>query len=148
MKDRTSIKGEDATSKLAKLRAWIQNQPASTFTFSKAEPKPAQIHVGTLITSLPCIGESTLLIYIACRADQCTAYLLNLRGSDIPYNPVFQSYLYVGLDHAIIFLESLKVDDQISEYLKSIDIERRDYNDIWTFLRRREWGEGKVRFTA
>ncbi|EIN13518.1 Creatinase/aminopeptidase [Punctularia strigosozonata HHB-11173 SS5] len=109
--------GREATDKLAELRAWIKAQP------------PAK-HIGTLITSLPCI-----------------AYLLNLRGNDVPYNPVFQAYLYVGLTDAILFLEPQKVNEDIDEYLKSIGVSRREYNDLWTFLRRREMGEGKVLIT-
>ena len=73
------------------------------------------------------------------------AYLLNLRGSDIPHNPLFHAFLYVGLDNATIFLDASKVNEDTSYYLKSLGVERREYTDLWTFLRRREWGEGKVR---
>ncbi|EPQ56893.1 Creatinase/aminopeptidase, partial [Gloeophyllum trabeum ATCC 11539] len=119
--------GKDATAKLAELREWIKAQPPATLSYSQAPPTPAQVHVGTLISSLASI-----------------AYLLNLRGQDIPYNPVFQAYLYVGLDRAILFIEAAKVDEEVSRYLEGLNVERRDYNDIWTFLRRREWKEGKV----
>lgn len=73
-----------------------------------------------------------------------TAYLLNLRGRDVPFNPVFQAYLYVGLEKAIIFIETSKVNDDTAAYIHSLDVELREYNDIWTFLRKREMGEGKV----
>jgi Xaa-Pro aminopeptidase len=32
----------------------------------------------------------------------------------------------------------------VEDHLRTLNIERKDYNDIWAFLRRREWGEGKV----
>ncbi|CAB0001297.1 unnamed protein product [Nesidiocoris tenuis] len=35
------------------------------------------------------------------------AWLLNLRGSDIPYNPVFFSFMIIRLNHIDIFVESL-----------------------------------------
>jgi Xaa-Pro aminopeptidase len=73
-----------------------------------------------------------------------TAYVLNLRGDDVPYNPVFVSYLYIGLDRAILFIEQDKVELPVREYLQNLKIEIRDYNGIWSFLRTREWGEGKV----
>jgi hypothetical protein len=73
------------------------------------------------------------------------AWLLNLRGTDIPYNPLFQSYLFIGLSRVVLFADSVKVTDEVAAYLRSIGVERREYNDLWTFLRRREWGEGKVR---
>jgi Xaa-Pro aminopeptidase len=72
--------------------------------------------------------------------------LLNLRGSDIPHNPLFHAYLFVGLDKAIIFLDASKVNEEASDYLKSLGVERREYTDLWTFLRKRDWGEGKVGF--
>ena len=73
-----------------------------------------------------------------------TAYVLNLRGDDVPFNPVFVSYLYIGLDRAILFVEQEKVELPVREYLQNLKIELRDYNAIWSFLRTREWGEGKV----
>ena len=70
--------------------------------------------------------------------------MLNLRGDDIPFNPVFHSYLLVTLSTAVLFIEPTKVTDSIENYLKTIAVERRGYNDIWTYLRRKDWGEGKV----
>lgn len=72
------------------------------------------------------------------------AYLLNLRGDDIPFNPVFHSYLFISAEKAILFIEPAKVEKSVDEYLQSIGVERREYNDIWTFLRKKEWGEGKI----
>ena len=69
---------------------------------------------------------------------------MNLRGSDIPYNPLFHSYLFVGLESAILFVELSKVQDDVALYLNDINVELRPYTDLWPFLRRREWGEGKV----
>jgi Xaa-Pro aminopeptidase len=73
------------------------------------------------------------------------AYVLNLRGDDIPFNPVFVSYLYIGLDRAILFIDQDKVENPVRLYLQNLHVEIRDYNSIWTFLRMREWGDGKVR---
>ena len=38
-----------------------------------------------------------------------TAWLLNLRGSDISYNPVFVSYVILTLDKATLYVEESKV---------------------------------------
>lgn len=73
-----------------------------------------------------------------------TAYLLNLRGDDIPFNPVFHSYLFISADQTILFIEPAKVTEDIETYLQSLGVERRDYNDLWSFLRRKDWGEGKI----
>ncbi|XOT94832.1 aminopeptidase P family N-terminal domain-containing protein, partial [Alcaligenes pakistanensis] len=34
------------------------------------------------------------------------AWTLNLRGSDVSYNPVFLSYLLIGPDQAFLFVDS------------------------------------------
>jgi len=119
--------GQEASAKFAELRSWIKKQPPSTLSYSKAPPTPAQVHVATLVSSLSSI-----------------AYLLNLRGNDIPFNPLFQSYLFVSLDRAVLFTDSVKLNEEVRNYLHSLGIERKEYNDLWSFLRRREWGEGKV----
>ncbi|TFY78931.1 hypothetical protein EWM64_g5074, partial [Hericium alpestre] len=86
-----------------------------------------QMNVGTLVSSLTSI-----------------AWVLNLRGDDVPFTPVFAAYLFIGLSSATLFISLDKVEPPIREYLGNLQIELREYNDIWTFLRRREWGEGKL----
>ena len=50
----------------------------------------------------------------------------------------------MGLESAVLFVEKSKVQDDIAEYLKENNVQLRSYTDLWPFLRRREWGEGKV----
>ncbi|KAF9455531.1 hypothetical protein BDZ94DRAFT_1277965 [Collybia nuda] len=119
--------GMEATEKLRKLWEWIQQQPP---TYTESTPKPSDLQVGTLITALPSV-----------------AYLLNLRGSDIPFRPFFHAYLFVGLESAIIFLDSSQVVGETLDYIKSLGVECQDYNEIWSFLRRKSWGEGKLLIT-
>nr|VWP01223.1 Succinate-semialdehyde dehydrogenase (EC [Ganoderma boninense] len=119
--------GTGAGEKLTRLRRWIKEQRPAMPSYSRSEPKPSQMQVATLIANLSSI-----------------AWLLNLRGDDIPFNPVFHSYLFVGLESATLFIEELKLTEEVKGYLQSIGIEWRDYNDLWTFLRRKEWGEGNV----
>ena len=69
---------------------------------------------------------------------------MNLRGDDIRFNPVFHSYLFVGLESATLFIEEVKLTDEMKCYLQSIGVVWRDYNELRTFLRRKEWGEGNV----
>lgn len=72
------------------------------------------------------------------------AWLLNLRGDDIPFNPVFHSYLFVSAEQAILFIEPAKVSAEVDDYLASIGVQRQEYNAVWTFLRQKSWGEGRV----
>ncbi|ANB11197.1 Fra1p [Sugiyamaella lignohabitans] len=48
------------------------------------------------------------------------AWLFNLRGEDIPYNPVFFAYAIVTADgKASLYIDSNKVTEKVAEYLKS-----------------------------
>ena len=58
------------------------------------------------------------------------AWLLNLRGSDVPYNPVIQSYLYLSKERCLWFVDDIKVPDEIRVLLKADDIELRPYDDV------------------
>ena len=137
--------GKEASTKLAELRSWIKSQPPATLSYSKAPATPSQMHVATLITSLSSIGTSLPVHLIKFYNDILNiAYVLNLRGGDIPFNPLFHSYLFVAIDRAVLFTDSVKVNEDVRTYLHSLGVERKEYNDLWSFLRRREWGEGKV----
>ncbi|OCT54644.1 putative Xaa-Pro aminopeptidase P [Cladophialophora carrionii] len=46
------------------------------------------------------------------------AWLFNLRGSDIPYNPVFFSYAAITPDSATIYIDSSKLGPEVKEHLE------------------------------
>lgn len=124
--------GEEAYSKLQKVRAWIAEQPPSrpSYIKSSAEVKEEHRHVATLITSLSNI-----------------AWLLNLRGKDVQFNPVFYSYLFIGMDGmapTVLFVDPDKLGPDTEQYLQQLGVEVSPYNDLWSFLRRPTWGKGKV----
>jgi Xaa-Pro aminopeptidase len=58
------------------------------------------------------------------------AWLFNLRGSDVSYNPVFISFALVSEAQAILFVGLDKVDDQLRRALEIEGIQVRDYADI------------------
>ncbi|WP_019560646.1 aminopeptidase P family protein [Caldimonas manganoxidans] len=47
------------------------------------------------------------------------AYLFNLRGADVSYNPVFIAHALVGLETATLFLDLPKVDDALRRTLEA-----------------------------
>ncbi|KAM0275840.1 hypothetical protein ACHAQH_007350 [Verticillium albo-atrum] len=59
------------------------------------------------------------------------AWLLNLRGSDIPYNPVFFSYAVVTLDTATLFIDDTKLSHDSLETLKKNGIATKPYAGIF-----------------
>ncbi|CAL9733398.1 putative Xaa-Pro aminopeptidase Fra1p [Monosporozyma servazzii] len=61
-------------------------------------------------------------------------WLLNLRGSDIDYNPVFFSYCLINSKETILFTNN-KLNDQIESYLKENNIQVKSYKSFWDHLK-------------
>jgi Xaa-Pro aminopeptidase len=72
------------------------------------------------------------------------AWTLNLRGRDVPFNPVFHAYLFIALDRTVLFIETAKVTDEIQVYLNELNITTMEYSEVWSYLRQWKWGDGKV----
>ena len=58
------------------------------------------------------------------------AWTLNLRGCDVHCNPVFVAYLLIASDKATLYINRVKVSDEVCSYLKSQGVEVADYTDI------------------
>lgn len=63
------------------------------------------------------------------------AWLYNLRGNDISYNPVVLAYTVITLDKAYLFLDTLKLNDAILKQMESDHVELREYNEIYDFAK-------------
>lgn len=55
------------------------------------------------------------------------AWLFNLRGSDVSYNPVFVSFALVSQEKAILFVALSKVDENLRQVLEADGVHLRDY---------------------
>ncbi|KAJ9098924.1 hypothetical protein QFC20_005839 [Naganishia adeliensis] len=62
------------------------------------------------------------------------AWLFNLRGSDIIYNPVFFSYAIVTPTDCTIYVREESTNEQVKLYLKENDITVKPYDSIWNDL--------------
>ena len=64
------------------------------------------------------------------------AYLLNARGKDITYNPVFMSFMLLsrvnGVDSYTLYICSTKLDNETRAYLKENNINFKPYNKIYS----------------
>uniref|UniRef100_A0A7S4HTA2 Uncharacterized protein n=1 Tax=Vannella robusta TaxID=1487602 RepID=A0A7S4HTA2_9EUKA len=71
------------------------------------------------------------------------AWLLNIRGSDISYNPVALSYVIVTPEEVFWFIAPHKLSDEVREHLKDLNITYKGYEELFTVLRdmsgRRVW---------
>lgn len=47
------------------------------------------------------------------------AWLFNLRGRDIPYNPVFRAYGVISMDYIILYLPPEKQTRHVKNYLQA-----------------------------
>ncbi|CAK9187567.1 unnamed protein product [Ilex paraguariensis] len=64
------------------------------------------------------------------------AWLLNLRGNDVPHSPVMYAYLIVEIDEAKLFVDNSKVTPKVMDYLKNAGIELRPYESILSEIER------------
>ncbi|MFL0245720.1 aminopeptidase P family protein [Candidatus Clostridium stratigraminis] len=62
------------------------------------------------------------------------AWLLNIRGNDVPNNPVIIANVIVGESKCYLFVDALKVPSDVKLELENDDVEIKDYNEIQQFL--------------
>ena len=62
------------------------------------------------------------------------AWTLNLRGSDVKYNPVVTAFLYLGKENSTLFIDEIKLDDKTNAYLTANGISTAPYDGVATFL--------------
>ena len=60
------------------------------------------------------------------------AWLFNLRGNDIPYNPVFFSYAVVTAVDATLYVDESKLEDGAKSHLSGVNV--KPYNAIFSDL--------------
>lgn len=63
------------------------------------------------------------------------AWLFNLRGYDIAYNPVFLSYAVVRAEDAILFIDPSKVTEAVKKHLAKARVSILPYQEISNFLK-------------
>ncbi|KAK5663915.1 hypothetical protein OQA88_126 [Cercophora sp. LCS_1] len=59
------------------------------------------------------------------------AWLFNLRGNDIPYNPVFFSYAIVTHDSATLYIDSSKLSPECHAYLEENKVAVKPYGALF-----------------
>ena len=62
------------------------------------------------------------------------AYVLNLRGSDVEFNPVFVAYALVSAKKTVLFVNESKISASLKAKLESENIEVRGYGEITAYL--------------
>ena len=62
------------------------------------------------------------------------AWTLNLRGSDVEYNPVFVAYAVVSASKTVLFVTETKVSPELKAKLESENIEVKGYSEITSYI--------------
>ena len=62
------------------------------------------------------------------------AWLFNLRGNDVPYNPVVVSHAFISRNESILFVDTDKVTLKIADALKTEGVKIEDYSKVSEFL--------------
>lgn len=63
------------------------------------------------------------------------AWLFNIRGGDIKYNPVVLSYAVITLDKAMLFVDENKLNDEIKTSFGEEVVEIKNYFEIYEFVK-------------
>ncbi|XP_028272108.1 xaa-Pro aminopeptidase 2 [Parambassis ranga] len=69
-----------------------------------------------------------------------TAWLFNLRGNDIPYNPFFYSYTLLTMDEIWLFVHMGRVTEELKEYLNTsctgpLCVQLRSYDSVLSHVK-------------
>lgn len=64
------------------------------------------------------------------------AWLFNLRGSDVEYNPVAIAYAFISERERVLFIDDNKITPEVKEHLKKYSVKTKNYDDIEKFLER------------
>ncbi|MEM6345136.1 MAG: M24 family metallopeptidase [Bacteroidota bacterium] len=62
------------------------------------------------------------------------AWLLNLRGADIPYNPIFFSFFWLSAERSVLFVELAKIGEELKETLRIAGVECLPYTAIHEYV--------------
>lgn len=63
------------------------------------------------------------------------AWLLNIRGNDVEYNPVVISYLVLEQNKCTLFVLPEKITREVTAYLRANDIITQGYEEVFTYLK-------------
>lgn len=85
-------------------------------------------------------------IYVIASLDEI-AWLLNIRGSDVNFNPLVISYAVVENNSVNLFIDEQKLDNKAKEYLDSIGVWVKPYSSITDFLSQLD-AQSKVLFDS
>lgn len=76
------------------------------------------------------LAKKQLSCFVVSMLDEI-AWLFNLRGSDIPYNPVFFSYALITADEASLYIDAAKLTEDSKSYLAESGVTIKPYEGLF-----------------
>ena len=118
-------------------RVWTEGRPerptGKVFIHEeKYAGESASSKIGRVLAEVKAVGADSIFIP---SLDEI-AWTLNLRGSDVTFTPVFVSYLYLSDEEKVLFVDDVKLDDDVRAYLKSMDVKVKPYDSVKDYLAR------------
>ncbi|XP_078429989.1 metallopeptidase M24 family protein isoform X2 [Wolffia australiana] len=112
-------------------KVWKESRPRPpTEPIRVHDIKYAGIDVSAKISSLRSqLNEAGCTAIIISMLDEI-AWLLNVRGNDIPHSPVTYAYLIVEMDGAQLFVDENKITEEVSVHLESSGVKIRPYESV------------------
>ena len=70
-------------------------------------------------------------------------WLFNIRGNDIPQNPIALSYAYITETEAILFVQKQAIKEELITSLKEAGVVVLEYHDFYDYLQKLEFKSGQ-----
>lgn len=115
-------------------RVWVDRPsvPKQAIFLQPAEysGQTARERIALLRSELAKVGANATIITMLCEL----AWVFNIRGYDVAYNPVAVGFGYIGEKEAILFMDEDKVPAEVKEELLVNGISLRSYASIDAFV--------------
>ena len=115
---------------------WTEGRPA--IPADKLYPYAADFAGETVESKLARMREKLAALHgdaIIISALDEIAWLLNIRGNDVEYNPVVISYVVLEADKCTLFVDANKIDSPAQNYLDFNNIEAKPYEAVFDYIR-------------
>lgn len=116
---------------------WIEGRPA--IPADKLYPYSADFAGESVESKLARMREKLVALHgdaIIVSALDEIAWLLNIRGNDVEYNPVVISYVVLEADKCTLFVDANKIDTVARNYLDFNNIDVQPYEAVFEYIAR------------
>lgn len=114
---------------------WEERPPVSTQQVYEHELKYAGTSRTQKIEQVQSEMKKQAVDYHLLTALDDIAWLFNLRGSDVEFNPVFIAYAIVSSQEALLFIHEQKLPGQLAQILKDDGVVIKAYEELDEYLK-------------